>query len=441
MQNKYDYACTGHQGLEKKFYYMFNNNFNPTIVSAVQEQFIQPLKAAYARTRTRQCPAESDWDWLLKGVERVLHNCRSGRDFLQSHQPFWDNPLTVSAYFNKLSSSRRLKMIQNCAQILCRLVDDSRPSPLAIYKELADFDLFAGDGHYLAAPTHEDQRDGTAWATGFFFALNLHTQTLALLALADQAKRKVEQDQHMLKRLSSTDLRMGAPRGRKVLWVWDKACTDLELWDRLRHKGVYFLSRCKTNLCLGVEKTRLIANRPINQGVESDQVVSDRRGIRLREITYRDPNDNKVYVYLTSEMNLEPGMLALLYKTRWDIEKTYDETKTKLQERKAWGTSVTAKQMQAQFMAITHNLLLLVQDLHAAQGVENKAENQRRQKRLEQQEQALALKGETLPVLYRVCARLTQASFKLIRWLRTHWNHSTSLEQALLLLRALYAKL
>ena len=57
------------------------------------------------------------------------------------------------------------------------------------------------------------------------------------------------------------------------------------------------------------------------------------------------------------------------------------------------------------------------------------------------EEQALALKGETRPVGYRVCARLTQASFKLIRWLRTHWNHSTSLEQALLLLRALYAKL
>ena len=215
MQNKYDYACPEHQGLEKKFYYMFNNNFNPTLVSAVQEQFIQPLKAAYALTRTRQCPAESDWDWLLKGIERVLHNCRSGRDFLQSHEPFWDNPLTVSAYFNKLSSRRRLKMVEECAQILCRRVDDSRPSPLAIYKELADFDLFAGDGHYLAAPTHADKREGTAWATGHFFALNLHTQTLTLLALADQTKRKLEQDQHMLKRLSSTDLRMVAPRDAK----------------------------------------------------------------------------------------------------------------------------------------------------------------------------------------------------------------------------------
>jgi len=375
---------------------MSNNNCNQAISSAVREQFLQPLKAAYALTRTRQCPAESDWDWLLKGVERVLQNCRSGRDFLQSCAPFGTTPLTVGAYFNKLSSSRRLKMIQNCAQILCRLADDSRPSPLAIYKELADFDLFAGDGHYLAAPTHADKHAGTAWATGHFFALNLHTQTLIPLALGDQAKRKVEQDAHMLKRLRATDLRMGAPTGRKVLWVWDKACTDLELWARLRHKGVYFLSRCKTNLCLAVEKTRPIAPRPINQGVESDQVVSDRRGIRLREITYRDPNDNKVYVYLTSEMNLEPGLLALLYKTRWDIEKTYDETKTKLQERKSWGTSVTAKKMQAQFMAIVHNLLLLVQDLHEAQGVTNTAESRRRQKRLEQQEQTLAQKEETL---------------------------------------------
>jgi hypothetical protein len=73
-------------------------------------------------------------------------------------------------------------------------------------------------------------------------------------------------------------------------------------------------------------------------------VITDRRGIRVREITFCNPCDGQVYVYLTSEMTLEPGLLVLLYKTRWEIEKVFDETKTKLQEKKSWATTATARE-------------------------------------------------------------------------------------------------
>jgi hypothetical protein len=170
-------------------------------------------------------------------------------------------------------------------------------------------------------------------------------------------------------------------------------------------------------------------------------VVKDRRGLRVREITFHNPCDGQVYVYLTSEMTLEPGLLVLLYKTRWEIEKVFDETKTKLQEKKSWATTTTAKQMQAHFVALVHNLLLLLQDLHQQQGVENVAEIQRRQQRLAQQETELKKTGQTLPLVYQTLQRFTQAPFKLIRWLRAHWHQPTSLHQALLHLRSLYAKL
>jgi IS4 transposase len=108
--------------------------------------------------------------------------------------------------------------------------------------------------------------------------------------------------------------------------------------------------------------------------VQSDRVVKDPRDLLVRGITFENPCDGQVYVYLTSEMTLEPGLLVLLYKTRWEIEKVFDETKTKLQEQKSWATSVTAKEMQAHFVAIVHNLLLLAQDRHEQQGVANTAE-------------------------------------------------------------------
>ena len=415
----------------------------PGTSSEVRNQFLAPLHQVYAQATTRRnCPAESDWDWLTKGVDRVLANVRSGRDFLQTFQPFWARELQVGPYFETLASARRLGMVAECSALLRRQVDARRPSPLDAFAALAPFDLYAGDGHYLEHATHDAAVAETYWATGHFFALNLKSQSLFPLALADQVGRKKEHDVRALKRQSVATLRQGAGKGRKVLWVWDKAGVDLAFWQARKASGIYFLSLCKTGMCLAVEREQAVDfTQPINQGVTSDCLVSDRRGLRLREITFCDPRDGAVYVYLTSEMTLEPGLLALLYKTRWEIEKVYDETKTKLQEKKSWATTATAKTMQAHFVAIVHNLLLLLQDWQQQQGVENTAEIQRRQKRLDQQQSDLAKTGQTLPLVYRILQRFTQATFKLIRWLRAHWHQATSLPQALHQLRSLYAKL
>ena len=97
--------------------------------------------------------------------------------------------------------------------------------------------------------------------------------------------------------------------------------------------------------------------------------------------------------------------------------------------------------MPAHFVALVHNLLLLVQDLHQQQGVANTAETERKQKRLQAQEKVLAKNRQTLPFIYKALQRFTQASFKLIRWLRTHWHLPTSIPQARRQLQHPYATL
>lgn len=411
--------------------------------SEVRLQFLEPLRAVFDHATTRrQCPAEPDWDWLTKGVDRVLANSRSGRDFLQSFQMFWPREIQIGPYFETLASPRRLGMVAECGALLRRRVDTLRPSPLASFEALASFDLYAGDGHYLEHATHDPVIGQTRWATGHFFALNLKSQSLFPLVLADRAARKKEHDIRALKRQSVAMLRQGAGQGRKVLWVWDKAGVDFPFWQERKASGIYFLSLRKEGMCLEVEKERVIDfTQPINQGVTADRVMVDRRGIRVREITFCNPCDGQVYVYLTSEMTLEPGLLVLLYKTRWEIEKVFDETKTKLAQKKSWATSDTAKEMQAHFVAIGHNLLLLMADWHEQQGVENTAEKERRDQRQEEQKVELTKTGGTLPVIYTLLQRFTQATFKLIRWLRVHWHRPTPLSQALLHLRSLYARL
>lgn len=415
----------------------------PGASSEVRHQFLEPLHAVFdLATTLRKCPAQSDWDWLTKGVDRVLSTARSGRDFLQSFQMFWSRELQVGPYFETLARPRRLDMVAECSELLRQRVEALRPSPLSQLESLAEFDVYAGDGHYLEHATHDPMQGETHWPTGHFFALNLKSQSLFPLVLADLTERKKEHDMRALKRQRVAMLRQGAGKGRKGLWVWDKAGVDFAFWQERKASGIYFLSLRKEGMCLETETERDIDfTQPINQGVTADRVVTDRRGIRVREITFCDPRDGAVYVYLTTEMTLEPGLLALLYKTRWEIEKVFDETKTKLQEKKSWATATTAKAMQAHFVAIVHNLLLLLQDWQEQQGVENTAELERREKRQTAQATALKKTGRTLPLIYTVLQRFTQATFKLIRWLRVHWHRPTPLPQALLQLRSLYAKL
>jgi len=52
-----------------------------------------------------------------------------------------------------------------------------------------------------------------------------------------------------------------------------------------------------------------------------------RRDFQLRRIRQRDPETEKVYTFITSEFTLPPGLVAFIYKLRWDAEKTFDQAK------------------------------------------------------------------------------------------------------------------
>ena len=77
--------------------------------------------------------------------------------------------------------------------------------------------------------------------------------------------------------------------------------------------------------------------------------------VTFRYIKYRCPNTGLEYEFVTNHMKIRPGVLAWLYKRRWDIEKTYDTLKNKMNECKAWARSANAKTMQAQFLCLAHN--------------------------------------------------------------------------------------
>ena len=204
----------------------------------------------------RDCPELTDGQWLHLGVRRALEDQPSGRAFLQQLACRGVEAPELSHFFETLKSARRLSLIaepfgpelkaEGLSHSLARSLPVLESDRWKCVPELAGFDLYAGDGHFHAAAAHDlrDAGDGVKYAVGHFFSLNLRTHALAHLSLADQIERKKEHDMRVLKRLSVETLRQGAARGRKVLWVWDRAGIDFRQWHHWKHTGgLYFLSR------------------------------------------------------------------------------------------------------------------------------------------------------------------------------------------------------
>jgi len=310
-----------------------------------------------------------------------------------------------------------------------------------VFPQLVNFDIYAGDGHWHQAASHDVPIEGTIYATGHFYALDLRRRTLSRLATA---KGKKEHDMHALKRLSKAMLRQGAPVGRQVLYVWDKAAIDFRFWQDLKTTaGIYLISLEKDNMSLEVmgEKTWDQAD-PINHGVLRDELVGTSNGVMLRRVTAQAPDTGEIRVFLTTEMNLPPGLIAHLYHRRWRIEKVFDAIKNKLNEKKSWAVSPIAKAAQAEFLCLTHNLLRRLEEALATQeGVINQPDYTRRAKRLAEQKAATHKAGRAWPSTWDTFLKPVQYSVKLIRWLRTCITSRLTWTAALPRLQALYAVL
>ena len=389
-------------------------------------RFFAPIASiADSCPSARSCPELSDDAWLRLGVTRVVDDEPSGRAFLQSISADREDTPARSSFFDTLGSERRLRLCREANAALTASMGQTVPDPLAAFPALKGFALFAGDGHFHAAAVHDARdADGTKYATGHVYALNLRTHAMHHLDVGDQKARKKEHDMRTLKRQSPAALRFGTPAGTKVILVWDKAGIDFEWWLACKNNpGIYFISRPKENMVFtsGPDNSYDAAD-PVNTGIVADEQVAPATHMRyVRRVSFVNPANGEIWQVLTNEMTLPPGLIVKLYLMRWDIEKVYDEFKNKFLEKKAWASSATAKCMQAVFLCLAHNLMVLYErELRQEHGITNEAEDRRRAKRLKEEKEAVKKAGRILTPLREALQRCTQRTVKFIRWLRSY---------------------
>lgn len=420
---------------------MKNISTHPT----VRDTFFAPLTAALQRsTYRRHCNEFSDEQFLKSGVGRVIEHVFSGRDWVQRLRMKSAITVSVSNFFAALRSDRRLKMLDEIVHDVRTQADQliaKSNDPLMVHPELDGVAVYATDGHTHGASAHEKEIAGKKRPVTHIYSLNLRTQTLLPLALSTpQAYKKKEHELSTLKRIGTEALRMKAPTGTRVIHVYDPAIVDYRQWYKWKQgNGIYVLTVEKSNSALTtIGKREWDVDDPRNTGIVSDEYVGPSNGVAIRRVTYVDPVTGNTFRFLTNVFNLPPGLIAFLYKLRWDVEKVFDQIKNKTLEQKAWAGNQTAKQQNAMFIALAHNLMKMLEVIIEHQeGITNQIPAPNRRARLAKEiamANAAGRKPNPLVINWR---RASQICLQFIRWLRCVLDDSTSWRPAMKTLRPL----
>ena len=149
-----------------------------------------------------------------------------------------------------------------------------------------------------------------------------------------------------------------------AFYVMDRGYLDFARLYRFVLTGAFFVTRTKA----GVQLNRLEC-RPVDRstGIRSDHIVwlrnlqsATRYPDRLRRVTFRDPEDGKVLVFLTNNFDLPAELIAHLYKLRWRVELFFKWIKQNLRIKHFFGTSDNAVKTQVWIAVCVYVLVAII---------------------------------------------------------------------------------
>ena len=149
-----------------------------------------------------------------------------------------------------------------------------------------------------------------------------------------------------------------------AFYIMDKGYYDFERLYLIDQAKAFFVIRAKRNIKFkrlyshSIDKdTGLKCNQTIKlTGVKTRLLYPD----KLRRIKFFDKNKSKTYVFLTNNFELDPLVITLLYKSRWQIELFFKWIKQHLKIKKFWGESENAVKTQIWIAVCTYLIVAIL---------------------------------------------------------------------------------
>jgi hypothetical protein len=149
-----------------------------------------------------------------------------------------------------------------------------------------------------------------------------------------------------------------------AFYVMDRGYLDFERLYRFVLAGGFYVTRTKAGVLLN-----RLQSRPVDRsgGIRSDHVVWCRNAEsathypeRLRRVSFRDPDDGKVLVFLTNNFDLPAETIAHLYRLRWRVELFFKWIKQNLRIKHFFGTTENAVKTQVWIAVCVYVLVAII---------------------------------------------------------------------------------
>jgi transposase len=233
----------------------------------------------------------------------------------------------------------------------------------------------------VARPLYIDNNDFTIELNNTVYALDASTIDLCLSVFkwAKFRKKKGAVKLHTLMDLrGNIPVFMAITTGKvhdvKILnqiifetgafYIMDKGYYDFERLYLIDQAKAFFVIRAKRNI-----KFKRLYSHTVNKttGLKCDQTIkltgaktSLLYPDKLRRIKFFDEKKSKTYVFLTNNFELDPFVITLLYKSRWQIELFFKWIKQHLKIKKFWGESENALKTQIWIAVCTYLIVAIL---------------------------------------------------------------------------------
>jgi len=317
-----------------------------------------------------------------KSVDKYQGNYRT-KDFRCWHQ-------FLCMMFGQLTYRESIRDIINCLDAqrqkvyhlgITKVVSNST---LTRANQNRDWRIWSDFANYLigvARPLYLDNNDFTLELDNTVYALDASTIDLCLdvFKWAKFRKKKGAVKLHALMDLRGNipvfiEITTGKVHDVNILdklhfepgafYIVDKGYYDFLRLYRVNQAKSFFVIRAKSNL-----KFKRVYSHPVDKttGLRCDQTIK-LTGTKtklyypeyLRRIKFFDSTKSKTYVFLTNNFELDPLVIALLYKSRWQIELFFKWIKQHLKIKKFWGESENAVKTQIWIAVCTYLIVAIL---------------------------------------------------------------------------------
>ena len=320
------------------------------------------------------CPVLSDIDFFVACIVLSFSKVDSGRDFLQYYEQLHGVKICRTSWFTACSSPRRCAMFEAVSPFFQLEIKQHMNSLGNNYLKnlpgVATANIHAYDGHFMRRSVHsvsdnpDEKKKSTA---GVIFGIDLSCgliEPMKVVSDGSSTKNEIPFFKEWYRK-QFVDRQI---KGMRIT-VYDRAMAEFKFWkDEAKHDR-YIVTRSKKSFTFDSEKAlKLDKANPLNEGVISDSMMTKNingRAVKFRVIKYYDPVHERTYYFFTTlPTNILPGVIAELYRRRWQIEKVFDNTKNDLKELQGWGKSKESLTVQMHSVAAAYNLIRLFHEMN-----------------------------------------------------------------------------